>query len=216
MKKLILTVATFISLANVNFAQENKTDFRDKFQFGFKAGSNYSNVYDSQGEAFRANGKFGFAAGAFITIPFGKYFGIQPEIQFSQKGFQATGIILNNTYNFTRTTNYLDFPILFSVKPSEFITLQCGPQYSYLLSQTDAFATASTSIEQQQQFVHDNVRKNTLCFVAGFDTNLKHLVLGARIGWDVLNNNGDGTSSTPRYKNYWLQGTIGYRFYTKD
>lgn len=213
MEKIIFTIATLLSLANNNIAQENKTDFRDKLFVGLKAGLNYSNVYDSQGESFRANGKFGLAGGVFLAIPIGKYLGIQPEILFSQKGFQATGLILGNTYNITRTTNYIDLPLLFSFKPSEFITLQCGPQYSYLLQQRDVFATTSTSIEQQQQFVHDNIRKNTLCFVGGFDTNLKHLVLGARIGWDVLNNNGDGTSSTPRYKNYWLQGTVGYRFY---
>jgi hypothetical protein len=38
-------------------------------------------------------------------------------------------------------------------------------------------------------------------------------VLSARSGWDVQRNNGDGTSSIPRYKNVWFQATIGYRFY---
>jgi len=130
----------------------------------------------------------------------------------SQKGFKATGRILGGTYSFTRTTTYLDIPLLFSIKPSEFITLQVGPQYSYLLKQNDVFTNASTSIEQEQEFVNDNIRKNTLCFTGGADINLKHVVLGARAGWDILNNNGDGSSTTPRYKNVWYQATIGYRF----
>ena len=50
-----------------------------------------------------------------------------------------------------------------------------------------------------------------LCFVAGFDINYQHLVFGARVGWDVQNNNGDGTSSNPSYKNEWFQATIGLR-----
>ncbi|MBP7809207.1 MAG: PorT family protein [Bacteroidia bacterium] len=214
MKKLILTIAAVTSLIAGSKAQDNETDFREKFTFGLKAGLNYSNVYDSQGEEFRADPKFGLAAGVFVAIPIGKYFGIQPEALISQKGFSATGRILGNTYKFTRTTTYLDVPLFFALKPSEFITILAGPQYSYLLKQSDVFANASTSIEQETEFVNDNIRKNTFGLAVGVDINLKHIVLGARAGWDVTNNNGDGTSTTPRYKNAWYQATIGYRFYS--
>lgn len=215
MKKIILTIVTITVALMVNNgnAQENRTDFRDRLLFGLKAGTNYSNVYDAQGEAFNANPKFGLATGAFLAIPIGKYLGIQPELLFSQKGFQATGRILGSTYDFTRTTSYIDVPLLFSFKPIEFLNLLAGPQYSYLLKQRDVFANATTSIEQEKEFVNDNVRKNTLCFTGGIDITMKHIVLGARAGWDVQNNNGDGTSTTPRYKNVWYQATIGYRFY---
>lgn len=211
MKKIIL-IATAITLFGVIKAQENSTDFREKFFFGLKAGANYSNVYDAQGEAFRANPKLGLAAGVFLAIPIGKYLGVQPEVLYSQKGFQATGIILGETYDFTRTTSYLDVPLLFAFKPSEFFTLLAGPQYSYLLNQKDVFANATTSIAQETEFVNDNVRKNTLCFLGGADITVKHIVIGARAGWDFQNNNGDGTSTTPRYKNVWYQATLGYRF----
>jgi hypothetical protein len=215
MKKTLLIFAS-ITISACAIAQENKTDFRDQLTFGLKAGVNYSNVYDSEGEEFRASPKFGIAAGMFLAIPFGKYFGIQPEVLFSQKGFQATGKILGNSYNFTRTTDYLDVPLFFTLKPGEFFTVLAGPQYSYLMRQTDVFANATTSIEQEKEFVNDNPLKNTLSLVGGIDINLKHIVLGARAGWDVTNNNGDGTSSTPRYKNAWYQATVGYRFYRNN
>lgn len=223
MKKLILTLAT-ISLITINAQaqdhreeskHENNTDFRDKLLLGFKAGANYSNVYDAKGEAFQANAKIGFAGGVFLAIPIGKYLGVQPEVLYSQKGFQATGIILGNTYDFTRTTSYLDVPLLFSFKPSEFITILAGPQYSYLLKQRAVFANASTSIAQETEFINENIRKNTMCFLGGADITIKHIVIGARAGWDLQTNNGDGTSSTPRYKNMWYQATIGYRLYNK-
>ncbi len=216
MKKLILTIAAVTSLIASAKAQENETDFREKFTFGLKAGLNYSNVYDSQGEEFTADPKFGLAGGIFVAIPIGKYFGIQPEVLISQKGFSATGRILGNTYKFTRTTTYLDVPLFFALKPSEFITILAGPQYSYLLKQNDVFANATTSIDQETEFVNDNIRKNTFGLAVGVDINLKHIVLGARAGWDVTNNNGDGTSTTPRYKNAWYQATIGYRFYSNN
>ena len=213
MKTIILIIAAVIFMTGYSSAQETLTDFRDKLQFGLKIGGNYSNVYDAEGEEFRADGKFGMAAGAFVSIPIGIYMGLQPEILFSQKGFEATGSILGNTYEFTRTTNYIDVPLLFSLKPSSFLTLLAGPQYSYLLKQKDEFANATSSIDQEQEFENDNIRKNTLGFTGGIDINLNHLVVGARVGGDVLNNNGDGTSTTPRYKNVWFQATLGYRFY---
>lgn len=212
MKKIILIILSAAFASNL-VAQENETDLRKKLTFGLKAGVNYSNVYDSEGEDFNADPKLGLAAGIFLAIPIGKYLGVQPEVLFSQKGFRATGRILGNTYSFTRTTNYIDVPLFITFKPSEFISILGGPQYSYLTNQKDVFANASTTIEQEKEFENDNIRKNTLCFVGGADINLKHIVLSGRAGWDVQNNNGDGSSTTPRYKNVWYQATIGYRFY---
>jgi hypothetical protein len=216
MKKIILMIALSVAGVSALKAQgafENTTDFRHKLQFGLKAGANYSNVYDSYGEDFNADPKLGFAGGTYLAIPIGKYLGVQPEALLSQKGFMATGSMLGSTYKFTRTTTYLDLPLLFAFKPSEFVTVLAGPQYSYLLNQKDVFTNTSTSYLQETEFENDNVRKNTLCFLGGIDLTLKHIVLGARAGWDLQTNNGDGSSSTPRYKNVWYQATIGYRFY---
>ena len=213
-KSIILMIVIIIAMINKSSAQDNPTDFRDMLMFGMKVGTNYSNVYDTKGEAFQANGKFGFAAGAFIVIPIGKFLGLQPEVLLSQKGFSATGGILGSThYEFTRTTTYLDVPLFVSLKPSEFFTIMAGPQFSYLIKQKDVFANGTTSTLQEQEFNNENPRKNTLCFTGGIDITLKHIVLGPRVGWDILNNNGDGSSTTPRYKNVWYQLTIGYRFY---
>jgi len=197
---------------NIGMAQED-TDNREKFQFGLKAGINYSNVYDERGDQFNADAKFGLAAGAFIDIPFGKYLGIQPGVLISQKGFQANGMLLGSTYNFTRTTTYIDIPLLFSFKPSEFFTLLAGPQYSYLIHQRDVFANSNSSYAQEQEFQNDNIRKNIFGVVGGIDINMKHITLGARVNWDIQRNNGDGTATTPQYKNVWFQGTVGYKFY---
>ncbi|MEY4875012.1 MAG: hypothetical protein RL708_161 [Bacteroidota bacterium] len=224
MKKIILTTivaifaTNFIQAQNVvaptpTVIQENRTDFRDRMLFGFKIGTNYSNVYDAKGDAFNAKAKFGLALGAFVAIPLGKQIGIQPEILFSQKGFKATGNILSSPYSITRTSNYIDIPVLFSFKPTDFITINAGPQYSYLLKQTDVFANATTTIAQEQEFGNENLRKNVLCFTGGIDFTMKHLLVSTRVGWDIQNNNGDGTSTTPRYKNVLFQATVGYRFY---
>jgi hypothetical protein len=213
MKKVTFTLLAFLTLIPFIKAQSNLTDVREKVLFGLKAGVNISNVYDSQGEAFRTNPKAGFAGGAFLSLPIGKYFGIQPEVLLSQKGFKATGVLFGSNYDLTRTTSFIDIPLFLVLKPSEFFTLLAGPQFSYLVQQKDVFTNGTTTIQQEQQFENDNVRKNILCFVIGGDITMKHIVLGARAGWDVQNNNGDGSATTPRYKNVWYQFTLGYRFY---
>lgn len=211
MKKMILLIAA-IGIAGYCSAQRHGSDFRNELMFGLKGGFNISNVYDSQGEEFNADAKLGLALGGFMTVPIGKFLGVQPELLLSQKGFRATGRILGGGYNLTRTLTYIDVPLLISLKPSESLTLVAGPQFSYLARKKDTFVNGSTSVAQEQEFQNDNLRKNTLCFTGGVDLNFQYLVLGLRAGWDVKNNNGDGTSTTPRYKNVWYQVTLGYKF----
>jgi hypothetical protein len=206
MKKILLILAIMASMTYAVKAQ-------DEVSVGLKIGTNYSNVYDSKGENFEADGKFGLAAGAFVSIPFGRYLGIQPELLFSQKGFKGTGTMFGSSYEVTRTTNYIDVPLLVAVKPTGSVTLLAGPQFSFLMKQKDKFTNETTNLQQEKEFDNDNIRKNTLCFIGGFDVNLDHTVIGLRAGWDLSNNNGNGTSSTPRYKNVWGQLTLGYRFY---
>lgn len=210
MKKSTIFTALLISFTSIGIAQE--TDSRENLRVGLKAGLNYSNVYDESDDSFDADAKFGLAGGMFFAIPIGKYLGIQPEIMLSQKGFQASGTMLGSPYYFTRTTTFIDIPLQFALKPSEFITLLAGPQYSYLISQRDVFTSSTSSYAQEEEFEQDNIRKNIFGIVGGLDINVQHITLGSRVGWDIQNNHGDGSSSTPRYKNVWFQGTLGYAF----
>jgi hypothetical protein len=213
MKKIIVILAAATLITNLSFTQQNNNPANNDnmLQLGIKAGFNYSNVYDVKAEQFNADPKFGFVAGGFLSIPIGRYLGFQPEILFSQKGFKATGSVLDSDYEYTRTTNYLDVPLLIQLKPAESITLLAGPQFSYLLKQKSVFANNILSGEQEQLFENNNIRKNVLCFLGGIDLNLDPLVLSLRAGWDIQNNNGDGTSTIPSYKNVWYQATFGFR-----
>jgi hypothetical protein len=210
MKKITIITAICISIASIGNAQD---DNRKEFQFGLKAGLNLSNVYDEKGESFDADPKLGFVGGVSLAIPIGKVIGIQPEILISQKGFHARGTFLGGNYTLTKTTTYLDVPVLLALKPIEFVTIFLGPQYSYLLKQRDELSTGSTVIAQVQEFENKNIRKNIFGVVGGADVNIQHFVLGARLAWDVQHNKGDGTSTNPRYKNVWYQLTVGYKFF---
>ena len=210
MKKLTIALLASCSLFGMNVnAQE---DYRENLKFGIKAGANYSNVWDEKQEDFEANGKAGFAGGVFLHVPIGKFLGVQPEILFSQKGFKGSGTFLGQSYSFKRTTNYLEVPLLFTFKQASFFTVVAGPQYSFLMSQQDDFTSGPYTSSEFREYENDNIRKNTLGAIVGFDVNVNHFVVSPRVGWDFQTNHGDGSSSTPRYKNQWIQLTLGYRF----
>jgi hypothetical protein len=205
-----LFVALFTSNAS---SQETGSDLRSKLQFGLKAGTNYSNVFDTKGDAFKAEPKFGIVTGVFVKIPMGRFLGIQPEALFSQKGFKSSGILLGSAYKYSRTTSYIDVPLFVSLKPCGLITLLAGPQYSYLILERDVFISGDLTTDQQKEFENNSIRKNLLCFIGGVDVNINHLVFGLRAGWDITNNNSEGISTAPRYKNVWYQLTVGLKSY---
>jgi hypothetical protein len=211
MKKSIIAGLALLSFSTILKAQESGTDTRENIEFGVKAGINYSNVWDAQGQDFVAKGKVGFAGGVFLGIPLGEFFGVQPEALISQKGFQGSGTLYGFPYSFSRTTTYFDIPILFQVKPLQYLTLLAGPEYSYLIHETDNYTYGLNSSEQQQAFSNDNIRKNIFGIEMGADVIISHLVFSGRLGWDLQTNNGNGTSSTPRYKNQWAQLTVGFK-----
>lgn len=205
---MLIVAAMFFATTMVSA----QSDASNRVSLGLKFGVNLSNVYDTQGEEFEADAKLGMATGLFITLPITHFLGIQPEILFSQKGYRGSGSVLGSDYSFKRTTNYIDVPLLLTFRTGDYLTLLFGPQYSFLLSQNYTFKSDVLDISRDEQFDNENLRKNTFCVTGGVDINLSNIVIGARAGWDVQSNEGDGTSSTPRYKNMWYQATIGYRF----
>jgi hypothetical protein len=216
MKKIILSMILTTFLINMTIAQqevntnEDVLDLRDKVTLGFKGGVNFSNVYDSNQEDFNTDTKLGFVGGMFLALPLGKVIGIQPEVLYSQRGYKETGSLFNS--KFTRTTNYLDVPLLLAIKPGPVLSILAGPQFSFLLDGKYDFESNILSGGVKQDFDNEDVRKNTLCLTGGLDLNFDNLVFSGRAGWDLKENNKDGSSITPRYKNVWLQATVGFRF----
>lgn len=209
---LFLPVLTLFLLPATLSAGSPFSDRSNDLSVGVKVGGNLSNVYDSNNEDFRADPKLGFAAGAFVSIPLGSLFGIQPEFLFSQRGYRGSGTLLFTDYSFVRTANYVDVPILLAFKPLPMVTFLVGPQYSYLVSQRYVFNSDLVNLDIEEEFENEDVRKNTLCITGGVDVNLNNIVVGARAGWDLLDNSPDGSTTNQRYKNMWTQLTIGYRF----
>jgi hypothetical protein len=191
--------------------QAQMDDNRELLSFGLKAGLNMSNVWDSKGQDFVADPKYGLAGGAFLSLPIGKYLGVQPEVMISQKGFKGSGSLLGFSYSNTRTTTFIDVPLLVQFKPIQYFTLLAGPQFSYLLKEKNVYTFGSNSVQQEQAFNNEDPRNNIMGFVIGADVNINMLVISARAAWDFQTNNKNSVSTTPRYKNQLLQLTVGFR-----
>lgn len=212
MKIRIVLVYLLSSMGQSLLAQDiEDNDRREKFTAGVRAGVNYSNVWDASGQDFEADGKFGFAGGIFASIPIGRYFGIQPEINYSQKGLKASGTLFGTGYEYRKTTSFIDIPMQFQIKPFSFLSFLVGPQVSFLVYEKNEYTYGSNSTIQEEAFKNENVRKNILGIVTGFDINIDHFVFSGRVAWDLQSNKGDGSSSTPRYRNQFVQLTIGIR-----
>lgn len=203
-----------MAVSTTGFAQDgttsSSTDTRENFKFGVKAGINLSNVYDEENDELVADGKVGFAGGAFIAIPFGKFIGIQPEVLYSEKGFKAEGSFLGADYEFTRKTSHLDIPVHLQIKPTENLSLLVGPQFSYLLSTETEFN--DNSVGSEEDINDDNYKKGVFGVSAGVDFNVDQFVISARAAWDLSKTDSDGEESSLRYKNQVIQFTVGYTF----
>jgi len=208
MKKIITIIACVFALTLSSKAQDDD----DNVKFGLKFGFNNSNVYDEAGDQFVADSKLGLVGGAFLKISLGEHFGFQPEFMFAQKGFVASGNLFGGSYDFTRTTSFFEIPLLLQLKANKYFSIVAGPQYCYLLKTRDEFRNGTITAVQEDDISNDNFRKNILAFALGADVTINQFVLSGRAGWDIQRNNGDGSSTNPRYKNNWLQATVGYQF----
>lgn len=209
--KYLFFIIIIISAITSGKLSAQDEDLRDKLGIGFKAGINSSNLYDTKGENFEANSKIGLAFGGYLSIPLGKVLGFQPEVMYSQKGYKGDGSILTVDYEYTRKTDYIDIPLQLQIKPAPMLTILAGPQYSFLISKGIDFDSEVLSFDQQKDIENNDIRKNILGAVVGLDVTFSRAVLSGRVSWDLQHNDGDGTSTSPRYKNVVAQLTLGIR-----
>ncbi len=198
------------------FGQDSAANSKDELapHFGLKGGLGIATIIKSNGNGFSSDPLFGFNGGAVLQLPLSEIVYIQPEVLYSQKGYRATGTsLLYGDYDYRRYLNFLDIPILLRINASKEFGLVIGPQYSFLLSTHTSFKSGTANYQQTVNNENDNITKNIFGGVVGADINLqRNLFIYARYNIDFKNNNGDGTSSTPAYKNQVIQFGLGVLF----
>lgn len=129
MSKKIILILIFFSCVNLLQAQE--------YSFGIKAGGNYSmggeleafTPTPSSIGVFEANSQFGYQAGVFFELNFGKFF-VRPEVMFNvlEAEFDLPG------YSSTYSIEKLNIPILFGYSVTDKIDIFAGPAYNNIMN----------------------------------------------------------------------------------
>ncbi|MET3115161.1 opacity protein-like surface antigen [Pedobacter sp. CG_S7] len=204
MKKIFVLAAGLFLFAGAVHAQS-------PIKFGIKGGLNLSNIIKDDGNNnFETKVNPGFNAGITVDIPIIESIAFTPELLYSTKGYKLT----SNYGEFTQTTNFIDVPILASIKlGGSGLNLVAGPQVSFLLSTKNKFKTDMGQIEQQVNEDSDKFKKSLVGGVIGFRYDINNTVdLHGRYALDFQKNNENASSSTPEYKNQVFSVGFGYKF----
>ncbi|UYZ58798.1 porin family protein [Hymenobacter latericus] len=155
-------------------------------RLGFRAGANYSNLAGEVQNESIYNNKIGFMGGVILNADLtgDGFFSVQPEILYSQKGFENkpttyTSTLFGAGYEVKRegkvNYNYLDVPVLAKFNADGFV-FEAGPQYSYLLSSSNESKLSRRTLpngtfqevrETEDQNDVSGLKRSELGYVAG-------------------------------------------------
>ncbi|GIQ58406.1 MULTISPECIES: porin family protein [Flavobacterium] len=130
MKKIILAAVLFIATSATIQAQ--------LVQFGVKAGVNFASQPGDaslQGVAFDKEGITSYHVGVVAEVKLLEKFSIQPELLYSTQG--ATYKFKDAQQDFKNKLAYLSVPVMAKIYMTKSLSLEVGPQASFLVSQKD-------------------------------------------------------------------------------
>jgi len=141
-----------------------RTPMAVKTRFGLKAGVNLARLSAKEFTATaepHTNTKTSFNAGAFVNIPLGGMFRIQPELVFSSQGSKVEEMIAASAgtrqYNYEYDLHYVNLPVMFQLQTQKGFFVETGPQFSYLIDAKSKGATPlSTEDETDYDYYFDN------------------------------------------------------------
>ncbi|ALD21818.1 porin family protein [Hymenobacter sp. DG25A] len=223
MKKTTILLASL--LAAVTFSAQHAQ--AQGVRLGIKGGVNYSNLSGDLTDEDRYESKFGGHGGlmANFSVTDDGFFSIQPEVLYSQKGFQYADneyTIAGNKYKYKgdRTYNYIDVPVLLKINADGFF-FEAGPQYSYLLKvkdETERSINGNTYQKSEGVENLDNVKRSELGYAAGLGyQSTAGFLVGIRYNGAFTDFAKDGyqDNDVKNSRNSVFQASVGYLFGAK-
>jgi len=187
MKKAILVTVLLLA---ASFSMQAQL-----FKLGIKAGLNYANQTGSEitinSSNYKTSAITSYHAGLIAEIKLVDSFSIQPEILYSTQGASYK----NAVEEFNNELGYLAIPVLAKINLNKVVSIELGPQASFLLSEKNNF---------------DVKDANTFDFavVGGLGLNItNHLFIEGRYGLGLTN-----ASKDAEVKNSVVQVSAGIKF----
>jgi hypothetical protein len=187
MKKTLLSAVLFLAVSVGMQAQ--------LIRFGIKGGLNYANQTGSSitinSTNYNTSAITSYHAGLVTEIKLLDSFSIQPELLYSTQGasYKTAGA------EFTNELGYLSIPVMAKIYLNKSVSLELGPQASFLLSERNNF---------------DVKDANTFDFgvAAGLGLNItKHIFIQGRYGLGLTD-----ASKDAQVKNSVVQISAGLMF----
>lgn len=176
-------------------------------KIGLEIGANVSNQVSSSNSNYSTGSLGGLNAGITFDLPIIFPLSFEPEVLYSQKGYEAT----TNDGIFTQRTHFIDVPLLAKFKVGPGFNFYIGPQLSYLLSTTNTYDNGFL-VSSEHYYENNNGHKSFLDGVLGvsFDIN-RSVDLHARYTLDLQQTDSQGSIYVPNYRNQVWQFGIGFR-----
>ena len=143
--RLILTAITALAIAATVSAANPKSDFEQgdsskrkssdvRTEWGLTGACYYNDIaFDTKNIELDAKAKLGWGGGLHMAIKFGKFFALQPEINYERTKIDIkakTGLVNHQKYNIT--CNSLDIPVLASLRFGNLIRINAGPLFTLM------------------------------------------------------------------------------------
>jgi len=190
---------------------------RSKLTYGFQGGLNLSDITnvslnDFGQDNFQGKVKTGFNAGIFAQIPLTSFLYLQPEINYSLKGYKGETDPGNDQGTFIRNYHVVDVPVVLKIYPVKRLFIYLGPQVSVKV------ATSITSTNPDATFLikydrRDNQLREVVAGVTGgIGVDLgRHLMFNAGYARDLSKSYKGNGYDTPGFKNHVFTVRVGYR-----
>lgn len=198
---LLMSMVTMFSFAQVGKPKTTKVSF------GIKGGANVSTIINSQvGINFTPEMNIGYVGGIVTNIHFGYrdegsrvgtgYFGIQPEVLYSNQGFSVDGTNVD--------LNYITVPVMFKFYATKGFSIELGPYFSYLLSS----ASDSVVIDGAQIMMKELEGNSDYGAAAGISFETKGgFMIGVRYNMGFAN-----MANNLLWRNNNISTTVGWLF----
>lgn len=213
MKKLFFVAMVLLIAGSADAQRRNhyrKQRVSDDFyrpRVGLAGGLNIANTVSSRNSDFSTDTKLGANFGLFLDVPIIYPLSFQPEILYSQKGYRA-----QTAYgDFAQRANFIDVPLLAKIKLAPAFNVLVGPQVSFLMNTRNTYYDGFEVI-QQDKYTY-NGDKTFVGGVLGISLDLnRNVELRGRYNIDFQENNPNGSSGTPAFRNQVWQVGLGFKF----
>ncbi|MBS1553881.1 MAG: PorT family protein [Bacteroidetes bacterium] len=115
---------------------------------GIRVGTNFANQSFTTNTMSRdTDSKIGVAAGIYLTVMISQKFGVQPEVAYSQMGYNLS----STNPKFENSYNYLSVPILFRYELVKNLSFHVGPQVGILVAATSTAGTSTIDLRNDTE-----------------------------------------------------------------